>query len=69
MRQLPELQRFAPRMNQGVGYLNDSITPLRDCGMITPEAVSAARVDAINARTIFSATLGALDNLEENVIR
>jgi hypothetical protein len=69
VRQLPELQRFAPRMNQGVGYLNDSIAPLRNCGMITPEDARAARVDAINARTIFSATLGALDNLEENVIR
>jgi hypothetical protein len=69
VRQLPELQRFAPRMNQGVGYLNDSITPLTDCGIIDPETARAARNDAINARTIFNATIGALDNLEENVIR
>jgi hypothetical protein len=69
VRQLPELQRFAPRMNQGVGYLNDSITPLTNCGIIDPESVQEARNQAINARTIFDATLGALENLEENVIR
>ncbi len=69
VRQLPELQRFAPRMNQGVGYLNDAITPLTNCGIIDPESVQDARNDAINARTIFNATLVSLDNLEENVIR
>ncbi len=69
VRQLPELQRFAPRMNQGVQHLNDSITPLTQCGIIDPEGARDARNEAINARTIFNATLGALENLEENVIR
>ena len=69
VRQLPELQRFAPRMNQGVQHLNDSFMPLTHCGIIDPETARDAHNDAINARTIFNATLGALENLEENVIR
>jgi hypothetical protein len=69
VRQLPELQRFAPRMNQGVQHLNTAITPLTQCGIIDPEGARDARNEAINARTIFNATLGALENLEENVIR
>ncbi|MBZ0297827.1 MAG: hypothetical protein K8L99_35050 [Anaerolineae bacterium] len=69
IQQLPELQRYAPRANQGITYLNDSIAPLQECGLIDRRATLAARNDAINARIIFDATLGALKNLEDEVIR
>ncbi len=68
IRQLPELERYAPRMNEGVTYLNDAITPLQSCGLVGQREVVRARNRAINARIIFDATLQVLDNLEANVI-
>lgn len=69
VRELPELQRYTPRVNEGVTYLNDSITPLQRCGLIDQRAARAARNDALNAQIIFNVTLEVLDNLEYEVIR
>lgn len=64
VQQLPELDRYVPRFNEGLGYLNDSIATLSECGVMHPATVTAARNNAINARTILSATLDQLDSLE-----
>ncbi len=62
---LPELDRYLPRMNEGVGLLNQSIDTLDNCGVIDPRAVQSARNAAINAKVILENTLVQLDNLEE----
>ncbi len=64
IRELPELDRYVPRFNEGIDLLNASIEPLTQCGVLDREAVSDARNDAINARIIFGATQGQLDSLE-----
>jgi hypothetical protein len=65
VRQLPELDRYVPRMNEGIGYLNESIAVLAQCGVIDPFTVNEARNDAINSRIILENTLVQLDNIEE----
>jgi hypothetical protein len=69
VRELPELQRYTPRLATAIDYLNAAIDPLTICGVLSPDLVGDARDDAINARIIFNATLDQLDNLEENIIR
>ena len=69
VRELPELDRYLPQITRGVSLLNSTISPLNDCGIVTPDEVRDARDDAINARIIFEANLERLDNLEENVIQ
>jgi hypothetical protein len=69
VRELPELQRYTPRLATAIDYLNAAIDPLTICGVLSPDLVGDARDDAINARIIFEATLEQLDNLEENIIR
>ena len=69
VRELPELQRYTPRLATAIDYLNKAIDPLTICGVLSPDLVGDARDDAINARIIFNATLDQLDNLEENIIR
>ncbi|MBZ0280669.1 MAG: SH3 domain-containing protein [Anaerolineae bacterium] len=68
-RELPELGRIVPRLSDGVESLNGSIGVLQNCGALVTNDVLAARNAAINAKVIFSAGLGQLANLEENVIR
>ncbi|MDQ7028045.1 MAG: hypothetical protein Q9P44_21085 [Anaerolineae bacterium] len=68
VQQLPELNRYAPRYNQGVILLNEAINPLYECGVLQNEVVLEARNDAINANIIMGAALGQLDFLE-NLIR
>jgi hypothetical protein len=68
VRELPELDRYAPRFNEGVDYLNASIDPLTICGVLKRDVAIAARNAAINASVIFEATLGQLDILESIII-
>lgn len=68
VRELPELDRYVPRFNEGILLLNDSIEPLTQCGVLDQEVVTDARNAAINARVIFSATQGQLDSLEELIL-
>jgi hypothetical protein len=67
VRELPELHRHVPRVNEGIEYLNAAIEPLQNCGVLTPRAVTDARNAAINAGVIFDATLDQLDTLEESI--
>jgi hypothetical protein len=69
VRQLPELKRYIPRLGEAVDYLTAAIEPLYQCGVFDIDAVLDARNSAINAKVIFDATTGRLDDLEENVIR
>lgn len=65
VRELPELNRYVPRFNEGVQLLNEAIAPLYVCGVLMPDVVIEARNDAINSTIIFNATLDVLDQLEE----
>lgn len=69
VRELPEIQRYLPQMNDAVVRLNESIDPLYICGPLDRKIVDAARNDAINATLLFDAVLERLADLEENVIR
>ncbi len=69
VRELPELQRYTPRLREGVDKVNAAIDTLRQCGVISPDAVVSARNNAINARVIFEAALGQIDNVEELINR
>lgn len=68
VRELPELQRYAPRVGTAIDYMRASQGLLSECGVVSPQDVVHARDNAINARIIFEATLGALRNLEEDVV-
>ena len=65
VQQLPELNRYVPRFNEGVLLLNESIDPLYTCGVLNSQTVSEARNDATNANIIMGATLEQLDLLED----
>ncbi len=65
VQQLPELNRYVPRFNEGVLLLNESIDPLYVCGVLNSQTVSEARNDATNANIIMGATLEQLDLLED----
>lgn len=69
VRELPELQRYAPRLVTAIDYLTTSQGLLVDCGVVSPGNVIEARDAAINARIIFNATLGSLQALEEDVVQ
>jgi hypothetical protein len=65
VRELPELNRFVPRYNQGVALLNQAIDPLYICGVLMPDVVIEARNDAINAAIIAGDTVERLNELED----
>jgi uncharacterized protein YraI len=67
-RELPELRRYLPRIQQAIDYLNASLRVLQPCGTYTQTEVNSAYADAVNAKVIFDATLLALDNLDQNII-
>jgi hypothetical protein len=69
VRELPELKRIVPRLDTGVENLNASIAVLQICGALEVEDVVVARNAAINAKVIFVAGVGRLDDLEQNIIR
>jgi hypothetical protein len=64
VRELPELDLYAPQLIQAVDYLNESIAMLQNCGVVTTEDVQAARAAAINANILFASTTYQLDSLE-----
>lgn len=64
IQELPELNRYVPRYNEGVVLLNESIDALYGCGVLQLDVVREARNDATNANIIMNATLGQLDSLE-----
>lgn len=64
VRQLPELDRYVPRLNIAVDNLNDAIATLTECGVIDGRRVESAEASAINARIIFDNNLVQLDDLE-----
>jgi SH3 domain-containing protein len=64
VRELPELNRYVPRYNEGVQLLNEAIEPLYICGVILPDIVDEARNDAVNARIIMGSTLFTVNELE-----
>ncbi len=68
VRELPELQRYAPRLVTAMDYVQTSQGLLAQCGVVSPDNVIEARDGAINARIIFDATLEALQALEEDVV-
>src|SRR5688572_6910275 len=67
VRELPEVARYAPRLDDATDYLNDAIEPLQNCGVIAPDIVIKARNGATNARIIYSETLKALALTEEQI--
>lgn len=69
VRELPELQRYAPRLGTAVDYLNNALVPFENCGVTPPQMVIRARDGAINARVIFDATLDLIDILEKDVVQ
>lgn len=69
VRELPELQRVAPRLGDAIEYLTTASEPLLNCGIIEPADVVEARDAAINARLIFDATLDRLIGIEEEINR
>lgn len=66
--QLPELQRYVPRLTTGVDYMNQSIEPLYRCGVMEPDVVDDARADAINARIVFDSTLDIIADIESIIL-
>ncbi|MBZ0287841.1 MAG: hypothetical protein K8I30_09525, partial [Anaerolineae bacterium] len=67
VRELPELGRLVPRVTDGIDYINKSIEPLSRCGVLSPDVVSDARDDAINAKVILNAELERLAGIEDIV--
>lgn len=67
VQELPELGRLVPRITDAIDYLNDSIDPINNCGVLSPDVVGDARDAAINAKVIFNAELERLAGVEEIV--
>lgn len=67
VRELPELGRLVPRVMDGIDYLNDAISPLNACGVLSPDVVSDARDDSINAKVVLNAELERLADIERIV--
>lgn len=68
VRELPELQRYAPRLVTAIDYMRTSQGLFLQCGIASLSKIVEARNGAINARIIFDATLEALQTLEEDVV-
>lgn len=64
VRELPELRRYVPRVDEATLFLDTSIEALRGCGAIMPNEVVQARNDAINAAIIYEEALLALTATE-----
>jgi hypothetical protein len=69
VRQLPELNRYVPRLGEAIEHMATAREPFVACGIVSPRMVSRARDSAINARIIFDATLQTLQRLEEDVVQ
>jgi hypothetical protein len=69
VQQLPELERYIPRLGEAIAAMQSARQPLLTCGIVSPSVVADARDFAINARIIFDATLGRLQDLQDNVVQ
>ncbi len=69
VRELPELERYIPRLGEAIDDLNASQSPLLNCGVVTPQTVNDSRNSAINARIIFDATLDSLKSVETDIVQ
>lgn len=69
VRQLPELERYIPRLGDAIAAMQLSREPFMNCGIVAPRTVADARDASINARIIFDATLGRLQDLQDNVVQ
>jgi hypothetical protein len=67
--ELPELRRYVPTLQSAVDNLNGSVKTLQRCGVYSAEDISKARGQAFSAAGGFADILGALDDLEKNVIQ
>lgn len=65
VRELPELDLYAPQLALAVDYLNASLDPLQKCGVVTTADVQSAYANAINANLLFVSTLDQLDSVEQ----
>jgi hypothetical protein len=64
LRELPEIGRYAPRINNATTYINDSIAAFQQCGVLSPKEALTAQANAINARIIYREALVAIANTE-----
>lgn len=62
--ELPELRGAARLLPRALEDLNNSIVAMQRCGIYTPEELSRAYAQGINARAIFSSTLRQMENVE-----
>jgi hypothetical protein len=69
IQQLPELQRWLPRLDDSIEAINNSMEPLQSCGAYTPEIINKARADAINARLMLENILVQLRDVENIINR
>lgn len=69
IQQLPELQRWLPRLDASIEAINSSLEPLQTCGAYTPNVISKARADAINARLMLENILVQLRDVENIINR
>jgi hypothetical protein len=69
IQQLPELQRWLPRLDSSIEAINSSLEPLQTCGAYTPDVISQARADAINARLMLENILVQLRDVENIINR
>jgi len=67
VRELPELQRYAPQLQEAVDYLNEALEPLQNCGVIGIREVQTAQAAAINARLLFDVIAQQMDSLEQTI--
>ena len=65
LRELPEIGRYAPRINSATTYINESIAAFQRCGVLSSRDALGAQADAINARIIYEFALEAIDDTEE----
>ncbi len=67
VRELPEIGRFAPRINTATSDMNASIAAFQRCGVLSTDEVYTAQAGAINARIIYDAALDAIKNTEKMI--
>jgi hypothetical protein len=65
LRELPEIGRFAPRINQATSAMNASIAAFQRCGVLSVDDTYEAQANAINAKIIYRAALDAIDDTEK----
>jgi hypothetical protein len=67
VRELPELDRYAPQLQEAVSYLNAALKPLQNCGIVSSKEAQAGYAASINARLLFVVILDQLGSLEETL--